>query len=120
MAKIPPYCDYANEIRALLDQGRRPEANALGAKYLRAGVTSPLFAEIVAELQQPPLKGQGRPSASPYKWLEIGQEFETMRDGGLTYEAARLAVAEKYCRSESHVEKAVRIYRAAVEASQQE
>jgi hypothetical protein len=117
MAVIPQICDKTNEIDALICQGREREAKELAAQYLRDGIISQLFRDRVADLLNPPAKGRGRPRAFPYKWREIGLDFKDLRASGVPYESARLQIAEKYCRSESAIEKAVSFYRRAVEAA---
>src|SRR4051812_8782452 len=114
MAKIPPYCDYANEISGLLLEGRRPEAAEKAAAYLRQGVASPLFLKLVAEQWvQPKSKPVGGPKRPPKHWLEIAKEFEDLRDAGMTVEVARENLAEKYDCAERTIDRAVRVYQEA-------
>jgi hypothetical protein len=120
MAKLPPYCDQAREIEYLMRQGRRQEAIAKAVVVLRAGAASSLVQNLVAELLQPAPKGRGRPAALPWRWAEMGEEFEALRDSGVTHEQAIRQIADRFGRSESAVEKTVRMYRAAVKAAHED
>jgi hypothetical protein len=112
MAKLPPFCRHASHVRGLLGEGRRPEAVAYASEQLRQGVASRLFLDAVADLLEPMPSKRGRPkTTAPAKWLEIGPDFESMTDEGMTYEQARDALADKYGQGARTIERAVAFYR---------
>lgn len=112
MAKLPPFDWRAQEVSALLDEGRTKEAKRRVAQMLRDGVATPKVQAIAAEMLEPPSRGRGRPKAKfPAHWYEIGVAVENMRCDGMTYDNAILKAAEDFRKDPETVRRAEKFYR---------
>jgi hypothetical protein len=83
MTKISDHvCFVENEVRHLLNDGRRAEAIDLAISHLRSGYHHKLFLSLVAKLLELNEKGKvwPRPKGIPKRWLEIGEAYEELRD----------------------------------------
>ncbi|MCA1365943.1 hypothetical protein I6F15_00770 [Bradyrhizobium sp. BRP14] len=107
------FCSKTAELRAMAYDGRSEEARRKAIELLRAGYSHKLFLAFVADLLDPPVKGRGAPSRPPREWLDIGDDYENLRDDGRSHQDALMDLAEKYSVAERTVERAVAIYREA-------
>jgi hypothetical protein len=113
MAKIPPFCDYANAITSLLHEARREDARKKAAEYLRDGVSSPLLLALVAdEWLDPAPPRRGRPPGIR-DLVKIGERFEDLTACGSSYEQALHTVGAEFSRTPDAIEKIVAKYRTA-------
>jgi hypothetical protein len=120
MARLPkPFCRHAVEIQAMLDEGREGEARARLTQLLREGKAGPEVQLIVEGLLNPiPNRKLGpKRKKRPFKWVEIGRDYEELRDAGMTADGAYEQLAKRYPRSESVIEKTVRYFREALQKS---
>ena len=91
-------------------EGREGDARRLLIDILRAGNADRIVQRLAADMLDAPPKKRGRPKASlPMHWFEIAEEFHRARRS-TGYEAAILAVSEKFVCSETHVRNCVRVY----------
>jgi hypothetical protein len=115
MAKLPDISRVASEVRAALDERRIPDAKRIAAKALRAGHHHQEFLNIVAEMlevkKQSGKLGRKR-QTSPRYWLEIGIDFEKLRDVGVSYEKACEELERKWG-TKNTIQKAVAFFRKA-------
>jgi hypothetical protein len=84
------FCTVEFDVRRLLDNGHRDEAEALIIAKLRAGYSSPQFLSLVADLLALK-KGKGKawPRGAPRQWLEIGIRDDELRRELAEYRAKR-------------------------------
>jgi hypothetical protein len=103
MVKLPfeflPQSIIELDVRAALDELRIDDAKRIAAEHLRAGYHSQPFLEVVAEILE--IKKEtgvvGRKQLkSPKYWLEIGNDYQDLRDAGLNYEEACAELATRY------------------------
>lgn len=104
----------AISIRGALQEGRVNDAKTMVIDLLRAGRADAVVQGIAADLLRPGKRSRGRPRTLPKFWMQIGEEFERMRDTGNRYEETVIHLSEKFGYSETHVRNAVRTYRDAV------
>lgn len=112
MAKLN-FCAKTAELRAMAYDGRGEDARRKAVDLLRTGYSHKLFLAFVAELLDPPARGRGAPARPPRQWLDIGSDYEELRDAGVTHEAAILRLADRYPYGERTVERAVKTYKEA-------
>lgn len=124
MAKIPKVLSWhALEIKTAMDEGRTEDGKTIAIELLMKGKADPDVQRLVAAILRPPKKAKGRPSSNLRHWLEIGQAFEAEREDGLSHEDALVKIEKIFGYGQTHIEKAVRMYRdakAAHDASTQE
>ncbi len=113
MAKVLTYSLRALEIWERVEDGRENEARQMAIADLEAGCADADVQGIAAYLLRGKKRSRGRPSHKPMKYLAAGETFESLTAGGMKYEAAILATAEKIGQSPEHVETAVAFYRKA-------
>lgn len=115
MAKLPDISFVAAEVRAALDERRIDDAKRIAAKELRAGYHHQEFLNIVAEMlevkKQPGKRGP-KYKKRPSNWLEIGIDFEKLRDAGVSYEKACEELERKWG-TKNTIQKAVAFFRKA-------
>lgn len=114
MAKLS-FCAKTAELRAMVYDGRGDEARAKAVELLRSGHSHKVFLAFVAELLDPPAKGRGAPARPPKQWLDIGEDYELLRDEGSSHQNVLMDLAEKYEVAERTIERAVAIFRDAKE-----
>jgi uncharacterized coiled-coil protein SlyX len=105
MAKLPFICPVALEVQAALDERRIPDAKRIAAEHLRRGYHSQEFLNIVAKMLQVKVQSgvRGPKRKKPPHWLEIGNDFQELRDAGDSYEIACVKLAKKYGCSEGTI-----------------
>jgi hypothetical protein len=86
------FCVVEFDVRRLLENGHRDEAEELIIAKFRAGYSSPPLLQLVADLLAlKPLKRRAWPrsGAGPYQWLEIGTRDQELRWEHAEYRAKR-------------------------------
>ncbi len=114
MAKIK-FDLIAVEIDRLINHGLRPEAKALALKHLAAGTAGSEMQKLAALLFG---AKKGRQATGPYKWLEIGNDNQELESAGVAYATRIVTLAERYRRSEKHIEACLALYSKGLAASQ--
>jgi hypothetical protein len=102
------------ELEAMLRQGRREDAVRFAKDNLRRGYSSPQFLSLVADL----LEGKTYRRRELRHWIEIGTDFDELREQGNTREAALLELVRRYGYGETTIRNAVRLYHSGIRASQ--
>lgn len=118
MAKLPPGISHqASPIQSALAEGRAEDAKRMIVDLLRQGNADRVVQAIAADLIKPPKRKPGRQKALPQFWFEIAEEFDSLRDGGASYEDALTKTAQKFGYSETHVRNCLRVFDEAKQAS---
>ena len=115
MARLPPkFSAVAFEIRRMLEEGRRGEAQAKAAEYLRAGYSDEIFLRLVADQWVLPQKRKPNApkKAKPPKWIEIGQRFDELKDEENKKPRHEIItqLREEFSRSERSIDEALAYY----------
>ncbi|MGV1793809.1 hypothetical protein [Rhizobium sp. A37_96] len=111
MAKLPDgFSLQAIAIESALAEGRTEDAKTAIIEVLLSGKADKVVQRLAAEMIRPPKRKRGRRPALTRHWLEIGEQFHSMREDGVKYEEALLLLARKFGYSETHVRKAIANY----------
>lgn len=112
MAPLPQMCRHASAIRAMQSQGRYDEALKLLLSQLVSGTASSRVQAIAAEMLAPKEPGapRGPKRKTPYKWLEIGHEYDELVDDGVPETEARLILAERHPRGRRTIDTIIAFY----------
>jgi hypothetical protein len=111
MAKLPDgFSLQAIPIQSALAEGRKEDAKTEIVRLLLTGKADKIVQLLAAEMIRPPKKKRGRPQALKRHWLEIGEQFQELRDNGVKYEEALHLVSKKFGYSKTHIRDAVTLY----------
>lgn len=117
MAPLPKVCRDAMRIRAMHEQGRYDESLELLVALLTTGCASAEVQAIAAARLQPPTSNgkRGPKKKTPFNWLEIGSEYEELREDGVSDVEARLILEERHPRGRRTIDKVVAFYNDAMD-----
>lgn len=93
-------------------QGRYDEALKLLLSQLSSGAASSFVQAIAAEMLTPRQPGapRGPKKKQPYKWLEIGQEYDDLRHDGVKDTEARLILTERHPKGKRTIDSIIAYY----------
>lgn len=111
MAKLPDTFSLAAfPIECALSEGRKEDAKRLICELLREGKADRVVQRIAADMISNKPRKRGRPKSQVKHWLDIGEEFHSLRGDGVKYEDALLQLSEKFGYSETNIRNAVHTY----------
>ncbi|ESZ76504.1 MULTISPECIES: hypothetical protein [unclassified Mesorhizobium] len=121
MAPLPKgFSLQAIPIESALSEGRIEDAKTLLIDLLRSGKAGAVVQRLAADMLKPSKRPRGRTRALPRHWIDIGEQFNGLRNDGVRYEEAMRRMTEKFGYSETHVRGAVATYDRAKEDQDRE
>jgi hypothetical protein len=118
MAKLPDgFSLQVLPIESALAEGRTEDAKTAIVEILLTGKADKVVQRLAAEMIKPPMRKRGRKPALARHWLDIGEQFYSMRTDGVKYEKALLILSKKFGYSETHIRKAIAEYNEARSAA---
>lgn len=117
MAKLPKVDVEAMEIRAMRSEGRYDDALTRLLSHLDAGIASPEIQAVAADWLRPKESDgkRGPKTKKPFKWLEIGGEYDLLIDDGKSDTEARLILAENHPREKRTIDTILAYYNRAMD-----
>lgn len=111
------FCLETVKLREMLTEGRHAEVKDRVVEVLATGRALPPMQKLAAVLFG---AGRGRPATGKFKLYDIGRDAEELAARGIARKDILSTLAERYSRSEKHVDSCIVEYNKAIDAMRED